>query len=95
MRSRSAAVAEHIGVVATGVLQRVSENGQAIKGTFLVNGLGYPGNCTVIPIEPNRVDGDRAEWIAENIAEEVDMVLSMQCGLRQASHSSSVMTAPQ
>jgi hypothetical protein len=69
MRPFTATVVENVLIVAPGVLQGVGKDRQAVEGTVVVDGLGDPANCAVVPGEPCRVSSEGPEWVAENTSE--------------------------
>src|SRR5262249_19647385 len=69
-----AAVSEDVGVVTAGVLQGVSEDGQAVEGALVVDELGEVANRAVIPGEPGEVEGHGAKSQgAEDVVEQLPL----------------------
>src|SRR5262245_9737097 len=75
MGSGAAAMAEDVGVVAAGVLQRVSEDAEAGhvqrpvgERAFVVDGLSYPRDETIVPHSPDGINRRWVKWIANNLA---------------------------
>ena len=58
--ARLPAVVQDVGVVAAGVFEGVGEDGQAIEGTFVVDGLSQGGD---VAGEPRLFDSHGTEWI--------------------------------
>jgi hypothetical protein len=68
MLSRLAAVAQDVGVGAAGFFQSVSEDGQAVESSVVVDRLGESSNSGS---EPSGIEGDGLEWIAEEFPKNV------------------------
>ncbi len=66
VRAVAAAVGQDVFVLASRVLEGVGQDRQSVEGTLLVDALGEQsdGGC-----EPGRVERDRTERIAEDVAE--------------------------
>jgi hypothetical protein len=62
-------VTEDVGVGAAGLYQGVGEDGQAVEGPLVVDGLGQPGNRAVIPGQPGWFNGHRAKRVAEEVSQ--------------------------
>jgi hypothetical protein len=67
MRPRPTQVTEQLGVGAAGILQGVGEDGQAVEGALLVDGLREFLHQSSVQESPGRVDDGRAEPVAEDI----------------------------
>jgi hypothetical protein len=66
-----AAVIQNVGIGATGFFQSISQDGHTVKGTLVVDALGYLLYRAVVPGEPSGVDGDGAKGKgADEIAED-------------------------
>src|SRR5262245_47192542 len=70
VRPRPAAVGEAGGVGAAGLFQGVGQDRQAVEGAVVVDGLRQLWDSAVLPRQPGGVGNRRAEWVAENIAED-------------------------
>src|SRR5262249_33529804 len=68
--ARLSAMVQDFGVIATSLLESGGENGQAVEGTLIVDGLCEGGD---VCCSPGRSDGDRAERVAEEVAEKVTL----------------------
>jgi hypothetical protein len=70
MRPRPAAVVKDIGVVAPGLLEGVGQMRQAIEGLLVVDRMGELDHSAMVRSQPDRIEGDGAEWKrAEDTAE--------------------------
>jgi hypothetical protein len=67
MNARFAAVGEDVGVVAAGFLEGIRQDRHAGEVPLLVHLRGDPGGVFGAPC---RVEGDRAERVAEDVAED-------------------------
>src|SRR5262245_16121858 len=65
-----AAVTEDVGVGATCFLQGISQDGQAIEGSLIVNGLGKSWDGATVPRQPSRINDrrKRIEEVTEQVA---------------------------
>src|SRR5262249_31103142 len=67
MLARRAAMVQDIAIVAPGIFECIAENRHASEGTVVVDGLGQGDD---VGGAPGGINSDRAEGIAEDIAEE-------------------------
>ena len=76
MRPRPAAMAQDVVAVAASLLKSISEDGESVEGTVLVNALGEGGDGGC---EPGGVSGDGVEMVAKDVSKEVwrDIFLSL------------------
>ncbi|HEV3440275.1 MAG TPA: hypothetical protein VG122_23175 [Gemmata sp.] len=70
MLARLSAVVQDIFVVTLCVLKGIGQDGHSVKGFLGVDAVGERNDCGS---EPGGVEGDGAEWVAEDVTE--------QCGL--------------
>ena len=61
MLSRLPAVIQDVGVSATGFFKGIGQDRHTVKGSFIVDALGYLLRRAVIPGDPSGVDGNRAK----------------------------------
>src|SRR5262249_4793655 len=73
MLTRLTAVAEDVGVGAAGLLQGVGQDGQAVAGSPVVDGLGQPGNRAVIPGQPRWFNRHRVKRVAEEVSQNLTL----------------------
>ena len=69
MRAGAATVIENLRVGAAGFLQGIGEDRHDVVAAVVVDRLREFGNGAVVPGEPIGIDGDRAEGVAEDVAE--------------------------
>src|SRR5262245_51022830 len=67
MLPRLSAVVQNVGLVATSLFQRVGQDGKAVEGPVIVDGLSHLRNPAVVPTTPCGVNGRLAVWIAEDV----------------------------
>jgi hypothetical protein len=65
MLARLPAVVQDIGIVAAGVFESVSKDGEAVEGSVIVDGLGQGGD---VRRSPGGVERDGAEKGSEDAA---------------------------
>src|SRR5262245_38498400 len=66
VRSGTTAVGEYRRIGATGFLQGVCQNRQALEGPVLIDRLGQPRDSASTPGKPLRINDRRAERVAED-----------------------------
>src|SRR4051794_6024168 len=69
VRPLAPAVIQDVSVVAAGVDQRVGQDRHAVEGAVLIDPASELDDEAVVPGEPARSDGDRAERVAGDVAE--------------------------
>jgi hypothetical protein len=69
MRASTSTVLKNIGVRASGIFQGIGEDGKAVEGTLIVNGLSNAWKSAVVPGKDGGRDGGRAEGVAEDVME--------------------------
>src|SRR6516164_6646230 len=72
MLARLAAVGEDGVVVATGILQRIGEDGEVVEARLVVDCLGQLDDGCALPLPPGLLDPSRAEWVTEQVPKEND-----------------------
>src|SRR5579872_1640174 len=70
MHTRLAAVVQDVGVQATGILQGIGKNWHSVEGPLIVDGLGDSLDRAVVPGEPDGVDRDGPERVAEEVVQQ-------------------------
>ena len=76
-----AAVVQNVGVIAATFFQSVSEDGQTVKGSLVVNALSQLDNSAIVPCQqgtphllplfPSSLGRQRAEGVADDVTNEM------------------------
>jgi hypothetical protein len=66
-------VGEQVGVRAAGVFEGVGQDRQVVEGAVVVDVPGDRGDGAVVPLQPRGFGGDRAERVAEDVADEISL----------------------
>ena len=70
MLARLPAMVQDVGVIAASVFEGIGEDGQAVEGAVVVDGLSQGGD---VRRSPGGVERDGAEGIAEDSTEQVGL----------------------
>src|SRR5437868_4933782 len=73
VRAEATAMGEQIGVGAAGVFEGVGQERQFVESAVVVDVPGDGRDGAAIPGEPMWLDRDRAEWVAEDVAEQTQV----------------------
>ena len=68
MLRRLSAMVQDVGIIAAGVFEGVGEDGKAVEGAIVVDGLGKGGD---VRCSPGGIERDGTKWVAQNIANQI------------------------